>query len=97
MEVIELGSSIELVDFKDVEKDKLIVIKKIVGNFVKKFQDRNSGFERLSLHLKKIHNNEHEIIGKLNMNGNIYHSEVIDYNLFYALNETLKKLENESG
>ena len=31
-EVMELGSSIELIDFKDVERDKFVVVKKIVGN-----------------------------------------------------------------
>src|SRR3989344_8893430 len=96
-EVMELGSSIELIDFKDVEKDKFVVVKKIVGNFVKKLQDGNSGFERLSLHLKKVHNTEYEIFGKLNISGKMYNSEVMDYNLFYALNEILKKLENESS
>src|SRR3989344_9656854 len=96
-EVMELGSSIELIDFKDVERDKFVVVKKIVGNFVKKLQDKNSGFERLSLHLKRVHGSEYEIMGKLNMAGKMYNSEVIDYNLFYALNEILKKLENGAG
>ena len=96
-EVMELGSSIELIDFKDVERDKFVVVKKIVGNFVKRLQDNNSGFERLSLHLKKVHNNEYEILGKLNMAGKMYNSEIIDYNLFYALNGILKKLENGSS
>jgi hypothetical protein len=97
MEVMELGKSIELVDFNDIERDKIVVIKKVVGNFVKRFQDRNSGFERLSLHLKKVHNSEYEILGKLIVNNNEYNSEVVDYNLFYALNEILKKLEAESS
>jgi len=97
MEVMELGNSIELIGFRDVERDKFVVIKKVVGNFVKGLQDKNSGFERLSLHLKKVHNNEYEIIGKLHSNGKEYNSEVVNYNLFYALNEILKKLETEAS
>ena len=93
--MIELGSNIELIGFRDVERDKFVVIKKVVGNFVKGLQDRNSGFERLSLHLKKVHNREYEILGKLHSNGKMYNSEVVSHNLFYALNEILKKLEIE--
>ena len=93
---MELGNSIELIDFKDIGRDRFVVIKKVVGNFVKKLQDRNSGFEKLSLHLKNIHGSEHEIIGKMISSGKTYHSEVINYNLFYALNEILKKLEAEA-
>ena len=97
MEVMELGNSIELIDFKEVERDQFFIIKKIVGNFVKKVQEKNNGFEKLSLHLKKVHNNEYEILGKLIVNNNEYNSEVINYNLFYALNEILRKLEAESS
>ncbi len=97
MEVMELGKSIELVGFGEVERDKFVVIKKVVGNFVKKLQERNSGFEKLNLHLKKVHNNEYEILGKLISSGKMYNSEVINYNLFYALNEILKKLEAEAS
>jgi len=92
---MELGSNIELIDFKDVERDKMVVIKKVVGNFVKKLQERNSGFEKLSLHLKGVHGSEYEILGKMVSGGKVYHSEVLNYNLFYALNEILKKLETE--
>ena len=95
MEVMELGKSIELSGFRDIDRDKFVVVKKVIGNFVKGFQDKNSGFEKLNLHLKKIHDNEYEIRGKLNVSGKIYNSEVISYNLFYALNEILKKLEAE--
>lgn len=94
---MELGNSIELIDFKEIERDQFFIIKKIVGNFVKKIQEKNNGFEKLSLHLKKVHNSEYEILGKLIVNNNEYNSEVINYNLFYALNEILRKLEAESS
>lgn len=96
MEVIELGDSIEISGFRDIGGDRFVVVKKIVGNFVKNFQDKNSGFERLSLHLKKVHDKEYELIGKLNSNGKMYNSEVVNFNLFFALNEVLRKLEVES-
>ena len=97
MEIIELGKNIELIDFKDIERDQLFIMKKIIGNFVKKVQDKNSDFEKLSIHLKSVHNSEYELLGKLIISGKIYSSEVINYNLFYALNEILRKLETESS
>ena len=97
MEIIELGKNIELIDFKDIERDQLFIMKKIIGNFVKKIQDKNNDFEKLSIHLKRVHNSEYEILGKLVIKSNVYSSEVVNYNLFYALNETLRKLEAELG
>ncbi len=96
MEVMELGKNIELIDFDKFERDQLFIAKKIIGNFVKKVQDKNNGFEKLSLHLKKVHNSEYEILGKLIIGSKVYSSEVVSYNLFYTLNETLKKLEAEA-
>ena len=92
-----MGNSIELTGFRGIGGDKFIVVKKVVGNFVKRLQNNNSGFEKLGLHLKIIHNNEYGIKGKLNSSGKIYTSEVINYNLFFALNEILKKLEAEAS
>lgn len=95
MEIMELGSGIDLVNFGNLERDKIVVVKKVVGNFVKNLQERDIGFEKLTLNLKMVHNSEVEILGKLNINGKLYNSEVVSYNLFYALNEILKKLGNE--
>lgn len=92
-----MGKDIEISGFSNIGGDKFIVVKKVIGNFVKNLQDKNSGFERLSLHLKIIHNKEYELIGKLNSKGKMYNSEVVDYNLFFALNEILRKLEAETS
>tara|TARA_Y100000310_G_scaffold236871_1_gene240127 strand:+ start:307 stop:600 length:294 start_codon:yes stop_codon:yes gene_type:complete len=97
MEVIELGRDIELSGFSGIGGDRFIVVKKVIGNFVKNLQDKNSGFERLSLHLKIVHGKEYELIGKLNSSGKMYNSEVVNFNLFYALNEILRKLEAEAN
>ena len=97
MEIIELGKNIELIDFKDIERDQLFIMKKIIGNFVKKVQDKNSDFEKLSIHLKRVHNSEYELLGKLVIKSSVYSSEVVSYNLFYALNETLRKLDADKS
>ena len=58
MEAMQLGDKIKLVNFHTLDKDKLIVIRKIVGNFVKNLQERNPDFEKLDLVLNSIHENK---------------------------------------
>ena len=91
--MIELGGNIKLVGFKELEPAQLIVIKKIVGNFAKKLNDHKGTFEELTLDLKSVHNSNHEIHGKIVKEGKVIAAEVTDYNLFFALDKVLKKLD----
>ena len=66
MDNIELGGNINLVGFKDIEPQKLVVIKKLVGNFVKRLQNHyKEDFNSIVIDLKKIHISESEIFAKL--------------------------------
>ncbi|MBS3095440.1 hypothetical protein J4231_02055 [Candidatus Woesearchaeota archaeon] len=100
--MIELGGNIKLVGFKELEKEKLIVVKKMVGNYARKIHDKVSPFEELSLHLKELHstdnikNKKYEIKGKLVINANPYNAEVSDYNLFFAIDKVLSKIAENS-
>jgi len=87
---MELGGNIELINFENLDHSKLIVIKKIVGNYAKKMSDIH-GFEKLSLSLK----DETEIQGRLTINKKIHSSEARDDNLFFALDKVLSNLYNE--
>lgn len=89
---IELGGNINLVGFKDLEPGKLVVVKKVVGNFVRKIQDHNKDFQQITITLKNIHESKFEIQSHLITNNNNYTSEVTDFNLFFALNKSLEKL-----
>ncbi|MBU2633822.1 MAG: hypothetical protein KJ674_01105 [Nanoarchaeota archaeon] len=95
MDTIELGGNINLAGFKDLEPQKLIVIKKIVGNFVKKFQEHNKDFNNLVVDLKKIHGSQSEILAKMTINNKTYNAEVTDFNLFFALNKAFQKIESQ--
>ena len=95
MDNIELGGNITLAGFKDLESQKLIVIKKIVGNFVKKVQEHNKDFNNLTVDLKKIHSSESEISAKITINNQTYNAEVTDFNLFFALNKAFQKIESQ--
>lgn len=96
-ELIKLGGNIELSGFNGFKKINNIVINKIIGNNVKKCRDVSENFESLHLRLKSIHgeNKKVELHAKVIDNGNIYTSEIVDRNLYFALDSVLKKIKAE--
>ena len=47
---ISLGGNIELNGFQDIENAKLVVLKKIIGNYVKQIQEKKSDYEKCCSH-----------------------------------------------
>ena len=92
---IELGGNINLVGFKDIEPGMLVVVKKIVGNMVKKIQDHHENFQKITVSLKPVHESKHELKTHIIINNKDYNSEITDFNLFFALNESLEKILNQ--
>jgi len=94
---IELGGNINLSGFKDIPKAEMIVIKKIVGSYARKFSDNLEGYESLSMNLKSIHKTEgsekFEVHCKLIYKGKIETSEITERNVFVAVDAVLKKVE----
>ncbi len=98
-ETVELGGNIFLTGFNVVEPGMLVVVKKIVGTYAKKFSENIKGFENLSLHLKLVHEREtsekYELHVKLMADGKPITSEMTDRNLFVILDAVLKKIEEQ--
>ena len=92
---LNLGGNIELVGFKQVSLSDVVVVKKIVGHYTRKIQESAPEFQRIKIILKEIHKVEntakHEITVKVEDGGRIYSAEVIDKNLFIALDSVMKK------
>jgi len=99
VETLQLGGSIELTGFSDIDPATLVVVKKIVGNHAKHFSSIVQNFEKLHLTLKPVHQQESthkfELHAKLNGNGKTYNAEITDINLFFTLDKVLKKIESE--
>ncbi len=95
----ELGGNIELSGFKDIDPASMIVVKKLVGNYVRNITDKNKNFEKISLNVKSVHktkkSEKYEVHCNLTMDGKNYNSEVTDRNLFVALDSVLRKVEKE--
>ncbi len=100
-ETVTLGGNIELAGFKDIDGGSAVVLKKIIGNYARRFSEICNKFELLKLQMKKVHEREkseiYEIHGFVLDNGKHYSSHISDPNLFFAVDKVLKKLEAEIG
>ncbi|MBT4351505.1 hypothetical protein HOD20_03175 [archaeon] len=95
--MIELGGNITLVGFKDIDHASMLVLKKIIGNYVKKFSENHSDYERLKVTMKPIHkiedNQKFEINTEATKGGKSHTCNITDKNLFFAIDSSLKKIE----
>ena len=98
-ESITLGGNIELTGFKEMDGGSMIILKKMIGNHVRKLSETAEKFEKLTVIMKKVGsgNNKFEINVKLLDNGKPYTSEVTDFNLFVTVNKALEKVQNAMG
>lgn len=98
-DTVTLGGNIELAGFRELDGGSQIILKKIIGNYARRFSEICARFELLKLQMKKIHETEksekYEIHGFVLDNGKHYSSTRADLNLFFALDKVLKKLEAE--
>jgi ribosome-associated translation inhibitor RaiA len=95
--MIELGGNITLVGFREIDYAEMIVVKKMIGNYVRKFSDK-APINNFTLTMKEIHktseeSGKFELKAKIDLNGEIINSEVVDYNLFIGMDAIMKKLE----
>lgn len=94
---MELGGNIELAGFGDLDSSEMIVLKKVIGNYVRKFSDHfGPDYQKMSLHMKPIHgNSKFEVMVKLVTKEHTYNSEVTENNLFVCVADALKKVESQ--
>lgn len=98
---IELGGNIQLTGFKVLDSGSLVIIKKIVGNYMRKFSDTTK-VDSLQITIKPIHTNSEqvsptdkfELHARLNCDGKLFTSEVTEHNIFVTLDRSLAKIES---
>lgn len=95
---LELGGNIQLTGFSETDPATLVIVKKMVGNFVKDMTQHNSGFRGLNVTLKGVHEREksekYEIHAHLKTD-QVYTASVVERNLLVGLDSVLKKVEKE--
>lgn|SRR3989338_1559039 len=96
---VQLGGNIELSGFRDIDGASMVVLKKIIGNYARHMSESSGKFEKLSVVLKSIHENEaskkFEIYVKLINGGKPFVSESAERNLFVAVDNVLKNVESQ--
>ncbi len=96
---IQLGGNIQLSGFRDIDGASMVVLKKIIGNYARRMSDISEKFESLHITMKPVHETEksekYDIHAKLIDNGKLFVSEVVERNLFIAIDNALKKIVNE--
>ncbi len=96
---LQLGGNIELSGFREIDPGSIVILKKIVGNYARKFSEHWEGFEKLALTMKKVHETEgskkFEIHCLVINSGKTYTSELTERNLFVVVDTVLKKIESE--
>lgn len=96
MGIMELGGSISLDGFSDIDRDKLVVIKKIIGNHVRQISETAKDFENVLVTLKPVSEPDGEKIYaveiKLVCAGNPRICESADRNLFMAIDAGFKNI-----
>lgn len=96
-DLMQLGGNIELLGFKDIDGASMVVLKKIIGNYVRRFSEVTNKFEKISVAMKPIdeESKKFEIDIELINDGKPFTSEVIEKNLFIAVDNALKKIESQ--
>ena len=98
-DALSLGGNIELVGFKQVSLADVVVVKKLVGHYTRKIQENSKNFETITVILREIHkidnNAKNEIHVKVLDDGKAFSAEVVDKNLFVALDAVLRKVLGE--
>ena len=94
----DLGGSIQLSGFRDVEEASMIVLNKTIRNYASRFKSRCRNFETLKLSMKKVHELErsekYEVHAMIVEDGRKHASTVTERSLLAAVDSVLKKIES---
>ena len=95
----DLDANIEIAGFRDVDDSSMTIITSNLNRHARKLSTHCKNLEKLHITMKKIHEREkgekYDIHAKVLDNGKVYTSQVVDRNLFAAIDEALEKLVHE--
>jgi len=97
MAEIKLGGNIALVGFEKLDPAELTIIKKIVGNAIKKMSE-SGDYKEMKLSLQQHQHGKgfkHEIDGLAIFSEGRFASNVVEWNLFTAVSEVCEKITKE--
>lgn len=87
-----LGGDIRLVGFSILDSDEMLVVKKIVGNYVRDFSDTLDDYKGLDVYLDE-HEDDYTIELDLEFGDTLESVSVDHENVFVGLDNGLKEME----
>jgi hypothetical protein len=88
--MIELGDKIKLDGFDNLDPAMVIVVKKIIGSFVKKLRESHGEFDNFL-----ISHDNNKISAELVVNDTTYSHSSTKENIFYSLSDSLSNLNQK--
>lgn len=88
-----LGGNIALFGFHVLDPASMIVLKKIIGNYARRFSDNHCS-EKLELHLTQ-HVQGFALLGSVRCKDQLFNAEFVDKNVFFVVDAVLKQLEGK--
>jgi len=97
-DTLELGGNIELTGFRELDPGSMIVVKKIIGNYARKFSNKVE-LQKLKITIKPVHGEDsgYEVHSTILTSDKNYIAESTDHNIFFVLDKAMKKLEQQMG
>lgn len=90
--MLELGGGIFLDNFEGIEPGRLIIVKKIVGNYTKNISENIEGFKKITISLEE--GNSYKIVVKVDAGKELIATGEKE-NLFFALNDALTGIDDQ--
>ena len=94
-ETINLGTSIQLTGFRDLDGGKMVILKKLVGNYARRISDQCEKFENLCIVMKPVGSGNYEVDAKLVNSGKVFTADASERNMFVVVDQVLAKLFNQ--
>lgn len=97
----DFDAKVELSGFKEIDEAAMGELKRLVGNYLRRYGQICDKFQKLTLRMKKVHAQMHsekyEIHASVMDNGRLFTSTITDKNLIGAADLALAKIEHEIG
>lgn len=96
---VESGGDVELSGFHDLDLGEKDEVMKVIFHYERRFKEICEGLDSIKVTLKKIHHTDrsdkYELHASVKDKNGHHEAHVIGRRLFIAVDEVLKKVENE--
>ena len=75
------------------DETQTTIAKRVTDSFAKHIVKQVGDVEEISIHRKDIHGSKHEVNVRIYQNGKRFTTEVVDHNLWTALDQAQRKVE----